>query len=226
MSVTRSTVVLVAIALALGGAALLLGQRPPDGDEAASQPLFEFEEADVQAMTITLGDPAMEEQTLAFERSDGGWQMLQPQTGPADDGTVVYLLNLLVTEDSSKRLVISPDETADFGFGAPLAKIDVTLSDKETRQLVLGNYDFSNQFVYALVDPGAEPTAESDAPEDAPDDAPEEITVHLVSTNFDTAVNRPIAEWQQAVPTSESSPELPVEPPPPEGPAASEAPAN
>lgn len=223
MRFTRSTVVFVAIALGLSGAVLLLGQRSPDGDDAGSQSLFEFEEADVQRVAINLGDPAMDEQTLAFERSDGGWRMLQPQVGPADDGAVVYLLNLLVTEESGKQLIVSPDEAADFGFESPLAEIDVTLTDDETRQLVLGNYDFNNQFVYALVDPGSESTPASDAP---PENTPDEITIHLVSTTFDGAVHRPIAEWQQAVPSSQSSPESAVEPLPAEESTAPEAPAN
>ncbi|MGF1535785.1 MAG: hypothetical protein ACFB4J_04735 [Elainellaceae cyanobacterium] len=201
MELTRSTIVLLAIALVLGAAALLLGRSPQTSDDGP-QPLFSFEEDDVEAITIDTS-----EQALSFERGeDGAWQMLVPQTGPASEASVVYLLNLLVTEQSNRRLSITGPETIDFGLDAPLAEINVTLRDDQTHQLILGDYNFSNQLIYALVDP---PDTTQGAAEDANDSAEPELMAHLVSTNFDTAVSRPLEDWLDAADAAPSSPESP-----------------
>lgn len=203
MKLTRSTVALVAIALGLGLAVFVLERRPNESDDGP-QPLFSFEEADIEAVTID-----KIEETLTFEREeDGTWQMLEPQTGPASEAAVVYLLNLLVTDESSRRLPIVASEAADFGLDAPLAEINVTLGEDQAHQLILGDYNFSNQFIYALVDP---PTKDS-PPESSPttnDDAGDraERVVHLVSTNFDTAVNRPVEDWLDSADAAQTSPE-------------------
>ncbi len=211
MKLTRSTLALVAIAVVLGLAALLIERRPDQSDDSP-QPLFSFEEDDVQAVAI-----ATDAQTLAFERQDGSWQMVQPEQGPASEASVVYLLNALVTEESSRRLPLGDSEAADFGFDAPLATVDITLDEEQTHRLTLGDYNFSNQFIYALVDPQAgieeagDEAGEAASAEDSGARLDSEL-VHLVSTNFDTAVNRPLEDWR-AVPDSEASPESSPESP-------------
>ncbi|MGF1515824.1 MAG: DUF4340 domain-containing protein [Elainellaceae cyanobacterium] len=227
MKLSRSTVVLLAIALVLGAAVVLFERRPDESDDGP-QPLFSFEEGDVQAVTIDTS-----EETLAFERGeDGAWQMTEPEAQPASEASVVYLLNLLAAGESSRRLPAIPSEAADFGFDNPLATIDITLDEAQTHQLVLGNYNFSNQFVYALVDPlaeaasdgesgngksdnggsGAEAAGDNETSGDNETDteaSAAELLVHLVSTDFDTAVSRPVEDWQDAVPSPEASPEAP-----------------
>ncbi|MEO0406376.1 MAG: DUF4340 domain-containing protein [Cyanobacteria bacterium P01_A01_bin.135] len=196
MAIARSTIGFVAIAALLAIAALALVRRP---EEAASQSLLSVTEADIDAVTIQ-----RPEQTLTFERQADGWQMRQPQVTPAESGAVVFLLNLLASETGEKQLAIAPDEAGEFGFDSPLAEIEVT-ADGEVRSLVLGDYDFSNQFIYALMDPGPSPEA-----------AEESLPVYLVSPNFEAAVSRPLEEWKAdadgavPLPTEELTPINPV----------------
>ncbi|MEB3210888.1 MAG: DUF4340 domain-containing protein [Leptolyngbyaceae bacterium] len=187
MKLKAPTVFLVGIAAILGlivFAEFQGGDRPTttDGD-STGQPLFAFEEEDVQSFTV---ETPLD--TLSFERDDEGvWQMVEPEEFTANDASVSFLLNLLATEESDRQLTVSPDELGDFGLDDPQTTIDVVLEDATTHQLVLGDFDFSQQSMYARVDPEAT-------------EGEETLDVALVTTTFDSAVNRPLEEWQQTEP--------------------------
>jgi hypothetical protein len=198
MKLKPVTMVLLVTALLLGGVVYLTqtqeALQPNQTANAEQQPLFDFEEGDVQALTVET-----QTRSLQFERDDqGNWQMLQPEQAPANEASIAYLLNLLATGESDRTLTASSEDLAEYGLDEPLATIEVTLPDDETHRLVLGGYDFNRSFMYAQVDPPAEAT--------------EAIDVKLVSTDFNSAVRRPNDEWQQEEaeaspsPTSEASP--------------------
>lgn len=211
MKLKAPTVLLVGIAAILGLVvfAELQGDGPAGSDDEG-QPLFSFEEDDVQSFTVeTLLN------TLAFERDDGGvWQMVQPEAFPASDASVSFLLNLLATGESDRTLTVLPDEINDFGLDDPLATIDLVLEDETTHQILLGDFDFNQQFIYAQIDPAASSTSDEGS-------ATDELSIFLVSSSFDAAVNRPVEEWQQVElpPPEQINPEqiLPEEVLPEEG---------
>ena len=193
MAIARSTYVLLAIAIVVAIAALA-GQRPEDG---VPDTLLGIEEADIEAVTIDSGD-----RTLALERREDGWQMLQPEVVPAETGTVVFLLNLLATEPHQEPLTIAPSEAAEFGFAAPLGEIDVA-AEGNRYQIVLGDYDFSNQSIYALVT-GIPDSADLDG----------DLPVYLVSPNFEAAIAQPLEAWKAAEGAA-PVPSVPASPAPP-----------
>lgn len=111
------------------------------------------------------------------------WQMIQPLSGPANDASIAFLLNLITTGASSRTFTVPVDRAAEFGLDTPTATLTLTLTDGSTHRLILGNPDFDRTSLYAQVDP--------------PDGATE-LTLRLVPTTFEQAVGRPLDDWQQA----------------------------
>jgi hypothetical protein len=171
--------------------------------ESESKDLFPWEEDQVKQFKIT--SPAG---TLAFERrtetTPTPWQMLAPTNSLANDASVSFLLNLLVSESSESTVTIARDRLGEFGLANPATTIDVTLADQSTHQLLLGNPDFSGNSLYALVDPN--PTAP-------------ELTVQVVSNQFQFGVNRDLAEWEYVEPPTDAPSPVPENNPAPQTPA-------
>ncbi|NJO67331.1 MAG: DUF4340 domain-containing protein [Leptolyngbyaceae cyanobacterium RM1_405_57] len=187
MKFKPTTLALIAIAILLGGVVYFTETRnssSPETTEEAGGSIFEFEESQVQSFTVET--PA---QTLSFENEAGQWQVQQPESAPASDASVAYLLNLLATGESDRTLTVPTADLAEFGLDQPSATINVVLDSEETHQLILGGANFDNSAIYAQADPEAnsEPSA---------DEA--ETTVLLVSPDFVNAVNRPLEECDRS----------------------------
>jgi hypothetical protein len=145
--------------------------------------LFNFEEREVETLVVTT--PL---RTVAFATDEvGTWQMTEPETQPANDASIAYLLNLMATGRSDRTLTVNAAEWESFGFHQPLADIEVTLETGQTHTLKVGEYDFNRSFLYAV----------RDAPENAPEGL-EELDVLLVSPDFENAVSRPLSDWIQS----------------------------
>jgi hypothetical protein len=172
--------------------------NPTTGEAVTGAKVFSFQEADVQSLTIVQPN-----QTLAFERSTPDqvkklgtpWQMKTPTTSPASDASVAYLLNLLASGRSDRTLTIPASQQAEFGLDKPLATIEVKLKNQKSHRLILGKPNFNGQFLYAQADP--------------PTKVGKELSVLLVPKDFENAVKRPLAEWQQA---SEKAPAKKTQP--------------
>lgn len=199
MKLQRSTIILVATALVLGGAVLFTQARQANPNRsttgqsnAAATPVFEFEEADVVGLSIET-----QNQTVSFERNEAGfWQMTQPQQQPAEEAAIAFLLSRLTTDGLVQRTTIDASNPAEFGFDDPFATVDLTLADDTTHQLVLGAADFSGRNYYALLDPETLPLSETTGDVDAA----------IVTENIRNGVDRPLEEWQAAIdeaPTAE-----------------------
>lgn len=218
MKIQRTPIILFAIAAALGGFVYfheILGAPRREEAQEQAKKLFPFEEGDIQAFTLKT-----QEQTLAFKRNPENqpsppptgkqpspnppakWQMTAPKNTRASEGSVAYLLNLLGTGKSDKTITVPASQQAEFGFDRPLATVDVTLKDQKTHRLVIGKPDFNRSNLYAQVNPAEKP--END------------LTVHLISMDFESAVSRPVAEWEE---TSQNTPQSSNQPlPPPNSP--------
>ena len=199
MKLQRSTMILVATALVMGGVVLFTQARqgdttrsPTGQSNAAATPVFEFEEADVVGLSIETQD-----QTVVFERGEGGfWQMTQPQQQPAEEAAIAFLLSRLTTDGLVQTTTIEVSDPAEFGLDAPFATVDLTLADETTHQLVLGAADFSGRNYYALIDPETLPLSETTG----------DIAAAIVTENIRNGVDRPLEEWQAVIeeaPTAE-----------------------
>ncbi|MEB3355414.1 MAG: DUF4340 domain-containing protein [Synechococcales bacterium] len=196
MKLKPLTLIWVSIALVLGIAVYFAESRNGQSTGADASQIFDFEEGEVQAFNLRLDSG----ETLSFEQAADTWQMTAPETAPADDASVAYLLNLLATAASDRTLTVPASELSDFGLDDPLATIQVELATGESHTLTLGDYDFNRSFLYAQT---ASPEADSEA------DTTDEVDVLLVPATFENAVTRPLEEWQA---DSEESPtESPAE---------------
>ncbi|MEM6434835.1 MAG: DUF4340 domain-containing protein [Cyanobacteria bacterium P01_D01_bin.115] len=192
MKLQRSTMILEATALVMGGVVLFTQARQGNPtrsttgqSNAAATPVFEFEEADVVGLSIETQD-----QTVVFERGEGGfWQMTQPQQQPAEEAAIAFLLSRLTTDGLVQTTTIEVSDPAEFGLDAPFATVDLTLADETTHQLVLGAADFSGRNYYALIDPETLPLSETTG----------DIDAAIVTENIRNGVDRPLEEWQAVI---------------------------
>lgn len=211
MKIKPTTIGLVVAAILLGGITLLtVRTNEPRSEQSEEQgepqDLFAFIESDVQSLRLETQSDLFE-----FDRTEDGWQMVTPGQTPASDASIAFLLDQMATARSSRSITVSADEAAEFGLDEPLATVEVTLGDEETHELVLGGYDFNRTSLYALAD--------------SPDEA-EELTVFLVSPNFENAVGRPYEEWKQPVAIESPASESPATESPASESPASESPAS
>jgi Domain of unknown function (DUF4340) len=136
------------------------------------------------------------------------WQMTAPEKGPANDGQVAFLLNLLATGKSDRSFTIPLSRLAEFGLDQPTATIEVQLSQQKTHKLLLGLPNFDRKSVYAQIDP--------------PSPAHQDVTVWLVPFDFYNAIDRPLSDWQlrptQPSPATSSPPADPAGDAPPSNP--------
>ncbi|GAA6620699.1 DUF4340 domain-containing protein [Scytonema sp. NUACC26] len=194
MKLQRTTLILLLIALGLGGFVYFYEIRGSSQREEVKddkQPIFTFKEDDVQSLTIKT-----QNQTINLERSGKSegtkWLMKSPSVVPASDPIVGYLMNLLVEGKSDRTISISSDRLSEFGLDRPQATIDIKLKNQQNHQLILGQPDFNRRFLYAQAVPSTQPKGK--------------IDVLLVSTDFENAVKRDLSEWKQEADNTNKQP--------------------
>lgn len=181
MKLQRTTLILLFLALGLGGFIYIYEQGTTQRQESkAQQQIFAFTEQDVQSLQIKTA-----QQTLDFERTTNNknkWLMKSPSVTPASEASVSYLLDLLARATSDRTLQIPATQLAEYGLMQPQATITVKLKNQQTYQLFLGKPDFSGNFLYAYT--GIKPD--------------KNVNLFLVSLDFNNAVNRDLSEWKIA----------------------------
>ena len=184
MKLKKTTWVLVGITFILGSAiALNEWEFAPKREELQEQQkqIFSFTEEEIQVITIEVGDQNI--QIKRAEDKDYTWQMEKPEKVPVEDGIVAFLSDLLVDGESESTLDIENRELKEYGLDKPFATIQVELEEGKKHQIILGNPDFSDKFVYALKDYDEEKEGEA--------------KLLLVPVNFKNAVDRDLAEWKR-----------------------------
>lgn len=197
MKLQRTTIILVGMALLLGAGVLISeSQRSrstadADLNQPAGPPILDFAETDVASLTVERHG-----ETLQFQRNgQDAWQMVKPETGPAEAGAIAFLLSRLNTDEPLRKMTLTPAQQAEFGLEDPTGTVTVTLEDGSQHTLVLGAKDFSGNALYALVDPAQVPLPETS----------EAVPLYLVSLDVANGVERPLAEWKAATATPTAS---------------------
>ena len=206
----RGTLILMGCAIALGGAVLLLENRPEtesassnvdsglvsNDSQDTGKLLFAFAEADVES--FTLSRPG---ETLAFIKDDNDfWQMTSPQSAEAEAGAIAFLLNQL-TSTSVRSLEVAPGTLERFGLIEPEVSIELVAAGQPYEFLV-GDADFTGEQRYVRAVPADDAIAAAD----------ELIEIHLVPGSITNAVERPTEEWLVTPETAEGSSSEPSEP--------------
>ncbi|QLE47387.1 DUF4340 domain-containing protein [Nostoc sp. C057] len=203
MKLPRTTLILILLALGLGGFVYfseIRGTTVREESNEQKQQIFSFREDDVQSLTVKT-----KKLTLNLERSPESsnpkWVIKSPISGPANDAIVSYLMDLLVKGKSDRTLSTPLKELGQFALDEPPATINITLKNRQSHQLILGKSNFNGRFLYAQADPTPKPDGN--------------INVLLVSTDFANAVNRELSEWKQPVDNSQKLPPLTIPKPTP-----------
>lgn len=188
MQLKKSTWLLLFLAFSLGSWVYFYEIKKTEKIDRAialQQQVFNITEAEIQKITITKA-----ENTLTFvrtENNDRPWQMKQPEDVPVNEGTIAFLLDLIATGKSDRSFTVPSSKLARYGLDKSATKISLELSDNSSQEIILGNPNFNDRLVYALVNPPNNPQAKSDS----------QITVLLVSKNWHYAVERDLSEWKQ-----------------------------
>ncbi len=180
--IRTKTLILLATAAILGGGLYLFEQQlpsPTSSDTQTKKPLFAFQEDDVVALKIVAPDYSLNLKKLAT----GNWVIHREKQTPAEEGAVVFLLNLLATGQRDRSLDVPTERAKDYGLAPPMATVDITLKDGQQHRLRLGDTTFDGLKLYAEIDPPTQPQ--------------EKMTVTLVPLDLKNAVQRPLQEWER-----------------------------
>ena len=142
--------------------------------------VFNFTEDEIKALGIRY-----QTLNLKLERSDkekSQWKLIEPQQMGANDAVVSFLINLLIERKPERTFLVSPDELSNYGFDNSSASIEIELSDQTQHQILLGGLDFTEEFIYARIDPQSNT---------------DKIEVSLLSKDFLYAIERDLSEWKQ-----------------------------
>ncbi len=194
MKFQRSTLILMLVALGLAGYVYVFEvQRTSQQQEiqAIEKQIFSFSRDDVQSVTVQTP-----EQTIIVERiskednpEQSPWKLTQPVQTLANQATVDFLLNQLVTDQSIpeepslglRRLTVSPEELSQYGLENSQQTVEVKLKNEETYKLTIGTKDFSGRSVY-----GQTNTPKTE----------EELSILVIPEGIISAINRPLEEWE------------------------------
>ncbi len=219
MKLQRTPLLLLAVAFLLGAFVYLYevqGKPQRDAAKAQTEQLFAFQESDVRSLNLTTPT-----QTLSFAKTPAArltsapkqgqksspkpdqttpqgtgdtliWAMTAPDAAVANDASIAYLLNLFATGKRQQTITVPAARKAEFGLDTPTAIAEVKLANQQIHRLILGKPNFNHSALYAQVDPPAQSS--------------NDLSIALVSTDFENAVKRPLAEWKEKTPELKQSP--------------------
>src|SRR5262249_41644085 len=150
----KSTLIILLIAAALGGAVYFLevkkGGPAPAAKTDTSKPAFTFESGDIASITIGRSG-----QSVAIDNQSGKWVITQPVNTPADESAVNSLAGSISSSRISRTLNASADDLKTYGLDQPAVTVDIKLKSGDQHKIILGNKAFSGLSVYARVDDAA-----------------------------------------------------------------------
>ncbi|MDJ0772838.1 MAG: DUF4340 domain-containing protein [Mastigocoleus sp. MO_167.B18] len=197
MKLPRTTLILVLLALGLGGFVYFFeiqGTKQREAAQAQEKQIFSFAAEDIQTLNIKTNDSKVSLERNSDRSQKNKWLLKSPSQEAASNASVSYLTDLLVNEKSNTKISISKEKLSQYGLDKPQGTIEIKLKNKEVRKLILGSSDFQDQSLYARKKLNS--------------NSSDKIEVLLVSKNFANAVNRELSEWKQ----EENTPGQPLPP--------------
>ncbi|VEP11454.1 conserved hypothetical protein [Hyella patelloides LEGE 07179] len=181
MKLQKSTLFLVLIAIILGGLVYLVEIRSEQQQQEITiqeQKLFNINVENIKRIIIQKSDTILE-----FIASDNSWQMIQPEKLIASDGVMAFLLDLIAEGKSDRILEIAPNQLSQYGLESPIATITIELNNGQQQQILLGKETIDPKLIYAQV---------------ITDNNKSTIEIVIVSKNWQYAIDRDLAEWQDS----------------------------
>ncbi len=124
----RSTLVLLVVALGLGGYIFFVERhRAPASEPEPNEQLFDFEADDVTELRVDAGQDTVTE----LRRTAGAWQVVAPVQAAADDSATSSLASTLASLEVRRVVEEGPVDLEPFGLAEPALDIGFTLADAD-----------------------------------------------------------------------------------------------
>ena len=142
----RSTVILLVVALGLGGYLYFVESERPVTDENAKKKIFTYETDKITEVQVksTSGTTALR------KGADGTWTIVQPVQAPADRNSVNDVITNVANLEEEREVDPNAADLKAYGLAAPA--IDITFQvegDKEAKRILIGDKTPSSSHVYA-----------------------------------------------------------------------------
>jgi len=155
--IKKSTLLILLGAIALGAAVYYFdwkrGQK--DAEKSAgdtTKPVFTIPAgSEIVSLVITRPHVAGETPTH-LEKQNGAWQILQPLQTEADQHLVSGIIETLSNSRIESNQPGTPDRLKAYGLDPPAISVEFKLQNGTQHTLTIGNKDFTNTYVYGLID--------------------------------------------------------------------------
>lgn len=144
----KSTLIVVIVAVALGAFVYFYDSKhtPKATSEDTSKPAFSIKADDISALTIHNAG-----QTISLSKQGTDWDLTQPVQTRGDQTTIDGLASDL-SGLQIQRSFVPTDSLSKYGLASSAVKIRFRDKKGASHSIDLGDKDFSNSSVYALVD--------------------------------------------------------------------------
>jgi hypothetical protein len=145
----KSTLTVVVVAIALGAFVYFYDSKhnpKPASTAEASKPAFSVKSADISNLTIQHAG-----QAVSLSKKGSEWDLTQPVQTRADETAISSIVNDL-SGLQVERSFAPTDSLSKYGLADPAVTIEFQQTNGSTHKVELGDKDFSNTNVYALVD--------------------------------------------------------------------------
>ncbi|MGB9245954.1 MAG: DUF4340 domain-containing protein [Candidatus Acidiferrales bacterium] len=155
--IKKSTLFILLGAIALGAAVYYFdwkrGQKEAEKSAAdTTKPAFSIP-AGSEIVSLVISRPqAAGEAPTHLEKQNGTWQILQPLQTEADQHIVGSIVETLGSSRIESNQPGTPDRLKAYGLDPPAVSVEFKLQNGTQHTLKLGNKDFTNTYVYGLID--------------------------------------------------------------------------
>ena len=152
----RSTLVVLVVAIALGAAVYYFdwkkgSETKPVADK--TKPAFSLQASDI--VSFTVAHPAQaDDKPIKFQKQGGNWHIVQPVDTQADQPSADGIVDQLASARVAQTEPGTPDRLKAYGLDPAQASIDFQLAGGAKHSVLLGNADFTNEYVYGVLDGG------------------------------------------------------------------------
>src|SRR5688572_4812334 len=147
MGRSRSTLILLVVALAFGGYLYFVDSKQPIADENAKEKVFAYEADKINALELKSSSGA----TTGLRKDGGGtWTIVQPAAAPADRNSVSDVVSSLANLEEDRVVEENASDLKVYGLAEP--RIDVTFhveGEKEPKKVLFGDKNPTGVGIYA-----------------------------------------------------------------------------
>ncbi|MGC1104977.1 MAG: DUF4340 domain-containing protein, partial [Candidatus Acidiferrales bacterium] len=144
----KSTLIVVIVAVALGAFVYFYDSKhnPKTTSEAVLKAAFSIKPEEISSLTIH-----RQSDTMAFTKKGAEWGLTQPVETRADQTEIGGIINDL-SDLKIQRSFAPTDALSKYGLANPAVEIKFQGKNGSSHSVQLGDKDFSNTAVYALID--------------------------------------------------------------------------